>query len=189
MKIFFTTTMALFLTIGFIFTSLVIAEEVYKTVDENGRVTFSSKGSQDAKKIDVRGANKVTLPKLEAVEGGSETQLKAKKYQSLAFTNPSETQTDLYGKELPYRLNATVSLKPNLQSNLGHRYQFYFDGKKVGKLSTNGYIGFGDLYRGSHTMAVAVVDTLNRNKVLIRSETMTVNIHQNSAPRKAPRAN
>jgi len=169
----------------YFFSISLASEEIYKTVDEEGRISFSSSGGDEAERVDVKDANVVTLPKfsppVEGVKTGPE------KYKSLIFTAPEEAVTEIRGKELPYTLNVRVSSEPELQDKFGHRYQFYFDGEVAGKPSSTASIGFKDLHRGSYQVTVAIIDTDNNNKELIRSETIMVNVRQHSAPRPSPR--
>lgn len=179
---------------GLLVSAGLVAEEIYKSVDENGRITFSSSGGDQAEKIEVKEPNVVVLPKVAKPEvsgedgvAGDQGLAKALPYTKLVITKPEEAVTEVRGVELPYRLDVNVMSEPALQSSLGHRYQFYFDGKPVGKPSTRNSIAFADLYRGSYQVSVAIVDTKSKNRELIRSESAQINIRQSTAPQKSPR--
>ena len=161
-----------------------VAEEVYKTVDEEGRVSFSSSGAAGAEKVQVKDANSISLPKKTAeqkrLEAKRRVEAETIPYTALVFLNPEEKITYIKGVELPYRIDVRVNLTPSLQVKRQHRFQYYFDGEPVGKPSSHAFITLADIHRGSYSLSVTVIDTLNDNEELIRSEAVELNVDQHS---------
>ncbi len=143
------------LLISLLFTCFAVsshAQEVYKTVDENGKVIFSDKPKgEDSEKVDT---------KLKNVQPGTVVQPYEKKKKdstktSIRIVSPSDGQQ--FG---PTQKSISISAKvfPKLSSK--HRVTIYFDGKVISgpSQSTSASVPLSIKVRGKHTISATVTD-------------------------------
>ncbi len=163
-------------------------EEVYKSVDEQGNVTFTDQAEEGAEAVEVKPTNTVTLPEvppliedpLDTQEETAETEEKVSRtgyYKKLEILYP-EQDLSIRDIELPTSLDIRVALQPELLADEGHGFRYYINGAMNAELTTLSVMRVEDLYRGAYMIKVIVVD--EDNQQLIESETVEFAIHQNS---------
>ncbi len=152
-----------------IFTLATAAQEVYKTVDEKGKVTFSDAPKDQSEKINTDLKN--IHPPTKAVSTPEKSQKNSatpRKY-TIGLTNPSQNQQ--FGPSAK-TINIGTSLSPRLQP--GHSLVFYMNGKQVAK-SKRSYstsVNITRNMRGQNKVSAAVVD--NNGKRLATSNSVTI---------------
>lgn len=138
--------------------------EVYRNVDAYGNVTYSDEPSDGAEPIEVKPVTTVTLPKLQDVRETEKLREEVKRegavYESVAFISPENDQAFHSGNgEIQFRVQSSPGLKP------GHKYEVTLDGQPVGQTSS-GSVTVSNVYRGTHTAVVHIVD---ENGVMVKT--------------------
>ncbi len=98
----------------------------------------------------------------------------AVKYTSLKIIKP-ENDATVRLNEGP--VSITVELKPALQTDFRHRLQYLVDGE-VNTESEQATVELSNVYRGTHTIAVRVIN--EQNTTLISAKPVTVHVRQPS---------
>lgn len=156
---------------------------VYKTVNKDGTVSFSSSPQNSAaKKVEVKQANSISLPK--AQEKDADKGEKAKKklgpevhYTSLTITSPTD-KTVIRNKPMPTSLDVNVEANPKLDTEHGHQFQYQLNGATYGSETEATSITLTDLNRGSYSITVNIVNKFG--DVVMTSSPVTVSIFQTS---------
>lgn len=155
------------------------AAEVYKHVDEQGKVIFTDQPTADGEKIDVTNTNTAQPVKARApLEVPDEE--KGKVYQ-VAITSPVNEQ--LFPNRLvPFTVKAKVT--PALEAN--HRLRLKIDGK-IHSTSVTSFT-VNELNLGDHTLEVEIIT--DDDTVIAQSEAITIFSRNPGTPtklRKQPR--
>ncbi|MGS2722761.1 DUF4124 domain-containing protein [Porticoccus sp. GXU_MW_L64] len=168
------------LATALLFSTPAIAQQLYKIVDKNGKVTFTDKkpGSDvNYEKITVN----TTEPDPQAAQKArtnkqrrqsSQNQSNPKKfrgYRHVQITHPTNDQSILHDQQ---RLAVKLALTPGLQPN--HKAQLLFDGASFDKPSKNLNFVLTDLERGSHSIKVNIVDA--SGKTIASSNSVTIHV-------------
>lgn len=164
---------SIFILLGVLAATAVLADEAWKWTDEDGVVHYSD--------VPVKGAEPVNLSEFSKKTGASISNGRAPAaasepeeelaYESITIAAPANEQT-LWNIE--GLLNVSVAVNPALQQ--GHRVRAYFDGdvRDVGGTSFQ----LLEVYRGTHSLQAEIVDQTGR--VIIRSPTSRFYVQQNS---------
>lgn len=141
-----------------------VAAEVYRNVDAQGNVTFSDEPSKGAEPVKVKPVTTITLPKPQNVREADKLREEAKRegsvYESVALTYPENDQAFHSGNgTVRFTMRSTPELEP------GHKYEVTLDGQPVGQ-STSGSVTVNNVFRGTHTAGIHIVD---RNGVQIKT--------------------
>lgn len=139
------------------------AKTVYRSVDANGKVTFTDIPPKDrpSEAIKVHAANTMPVgqPSAQGEGATSEKKKESVKYTRLEITSPANDET--FGQDVE-SVTLAAQLEPGLQD--GHTFQLYFDGNPVGtnemSYTVNG------LERGTHTVEARIFD---KNKKVLKS--------------------
>lgn len=157
-----------------LFSGSVSCAQIYKWTDANGIVHFSD--------IPHQGAETVNLPKVQtqAVPPPDQTSEKpaakpsskaapspADSYEEVAITEPENESTIRNNQGV---IPVMVSLKPALME--GHQLQLVFDGKVIGAPQEATSFVLNSVDRGSHTIAVNVIDS--QGEVVATTDKITV---------------
>lgn len=145
-----------------------LAQEVYKTVDENGKIIFSDKPTnEDSEKIDT---------KLKNVQPGTtfrsyKKDAKKETPISIQITSPSDGQQIGPTQK---RISIGVKVSPQLNSDL--QVTIFFDGKIVSgpSRSTSASIPLTIKMRGKHSISAKVTDTTG--KTIASSNSVSVQV-------------
>lgn len=144
------------------------ANGVYKTVDENGRITYSD--TPTGKKIDP-----VDLPQVN-------TQPAVTPQPYLPPTTPKKDQQAQYRVSITSPANETqvlpgqrdLSVAADISPELGEGFsaQLYMNGQPYGGAQPSSSFVISNIYRGEHRLSVAVLNPSGR--VIARSAPVTV---------------
>ncbi len=155
--------------------------EIYKIVDENGRITFTDKPrpNQNAKTVELLPLN--TQPTHHAPT--STPNKKAAKSKapsaSIAITAPTDGTTIPTGQRT---IPVNAAVKPYLTA--GQRIQLYLDGTPKGSPQAGGHYTLTEVYRGQHTIQAAIVD--KHGKAVSHSKAITIYVKRQTAPKPNP---
>ncbi|MEH6617220.1 MAG: DUF4124 domain-containing protein [Porticoccus sp.] len=149
--------------------------EVYRIVDEEGKVTFTDKPPHNAptkEKISLPITNiqpaLETAPTVEAIEEEIDG------YQKITILTPTQDTTIPPGQET---VTVQVGLKPDLQAN--HLIQLLLNGQPHGLPTATTSFNIGSLVRGENSIQVQVVDT--EGNIIGLSNTTTIHIKRGSS--------
>lgn len=153
------------------------AGEIYKTVDEDGRVTYSDKPPRHQK------GNKAELPPVNAMERTEQTRSSAQDsvpasqseqaidYQ-LNLTSPEQdAQVPPGQRDLVIRVELDPPLAPE------HRLVYYMDGQEIARGRDQQH-RIEEIFRGTHQIHVAIVN--RKGQTLKASDTRQVHVHRPS---------
>ena len=138
--------------------------KVYKTVDRNGRVSFSDQPSVKAREVEIDLPNRADPIKRRAPRPATPQQKAL--YQQVYITMPKHEGLIANGL-VPFTVSANVA--PGLQP--GHQLQLSINGS-VHSTSSSGSFQVESIQRGQHSMQVAVLNA--EGQVLKQSEPITV---------------
>lgn len=152
-----------------------VTAEIYRQVDAQGNVTYSDEPSTGAEAVEVRPVTTITLPKLEDVVTPRDTpppQPERESYQRLRFDAPSNNDTFHSGSgDVEFRVSSAPALKQ------GHKFEITLDGQPVGQ-SHSGSVMVRNVYRGTHTAQVHIVD---ENGMRVKTgDSITFTVHRPS---------
>lgn len=144
------------------------AQEVYKTVDENGKVIFSDKPkNEDSEKVDTKLKNvqpgTVVRPyKKEKKEGAP---------ASIHITSPSNGQQ--FG---PTQSSVSISAKVLPKMSAKYRVTLFFDGKVISgpSQSTSASVPLSIKTRGKHTVSATLSD--EAGNTIAQSNSVTIQV-------------
>lgn len=181
-KLAYDSVVNLHLLVLFLLPLVTYADDIYRSVDRDGNVTFTDEPDTKAELIELEelptyeAAPLPILPIENTVQQEEEVveDIKKPKYK-ISITSPEQNQSIWAGGGI---LTATVSVQPELNSQRADKVQFKLDGKKVGEPQTGLSYSFENLDRGSHILAVSVVD--NKGKVLKTSKSVLFHVHRKS---------
>ena len=159
---------------------------IYKSVDEYGNVHYSDQPVSGAEEIRLRKPTLYTPPPLpvqQTTSGSSESGTEenaSSLYQSIAIVSPENEETIRSNEG---RLTVSIELVPGLKQN--HKIRIYLDGNQAAGELDSTQVTLSQVDRGTHTLAVSVVD--DKENELKRSESITFHLLRISAvPRPTP---
>ena len=161
----------------------VLAEQVYRQVDEDGVPTFSDQGAVGAETIEIQ--EPMTFSNEEFVPAratpSAEAPEEARVNYRLEITSPAN---DSAIRENSGALSLYVSISLRLAA--GHRAEMMMDGRNIRPLKGSGSVALSNLDRGTHAFSIRVLD--ERGKVAAESSTTSVTILRHALPRKTPKS-
>ncbi|MGD2112766.1 MAG: DUF4124 domain-containing protein [Gammaproteobacteria bacterium] len=131
--------------------------EVYKSTNADGEVIYSDVPTLGAKRMQMPELPTYTpapLPVATAAPADATPAVDAG-YSTMALDKPRNEESIRSNAGI---LNVAVSLEPELQSDSGHRVQFFLDGEPQGKPVARLSTSFLNVDRGTHTVSAAVID-------------------------------
>jgi hypothetical protein len=143
--------------------------------DANGTVHFSDRPVPGARQVELAGAQafgSAGAARSASRPTGQGEAPPGAVYQ-VDIVSPAEQET-LWN--IGTVLNVQTRFQPGLQP--GHRYDLVFDGQRRNVNTTNPRVALPDVFRGSHTLQVAVLDAAGAE--LLRSAPRTFFVQQTS---------
>lgn len=159
----------------------VSAQSIYKTVDEQGRVSYSDKppanrnAQSEEEQAELPPVNAIPEQPIER-RGQREPSQRDRDAQTpdyqVRVLNPiPESSVPPGQRDLSIVATLNQSLEPE------HELVYYMDGERLAQTRERQFL-VQQIYRGSHIITVQVVDVDGR--VLARSEPVTVHVHRPS---------
>ena len=161
---------------------LLSAQTVYRQVDAEGNITFSDQAAPGAEAIKLRKAQTIAPPPVGAFRPEPDVKKEAQAgYDRLAIIRPRQDETIVGAAQGNFE--EKVDLQPALRP--GDSLVLLLNGARVRRARTTRFT-FSNLYRGAHTLQVAVSNA--EDKVIQRSATVTVHVKRtaNLDPALAP---
>ena len=173
---------------NYILKSLVIASflfgltthaSLYKGLDEEGNTIYSDKPFDDSQTftlppLTVMPPTKIP-PKKEIVE---EEKITETKYSAFTISSPQDQQVIWNEPDV----TITLSLKPALNTDEGHRIWLLLDGKTLIKNSDRLSLQIGRLDRGEHQVQAQIRN--NKGKVIKYTPSLTIHIKNTFIPQQ-----
>ncbi len=133
----------------------IVAETVYKTVDEEGNIIFTDRPSENSEEIKLQELQTINNPN--PIKNKPPTQATnpidvGNVYSRFIITNPAQGSGI---RDNAGNITISVSLEPSLR--LGHKIVFTMDGNEVSKGDSNN-AAVNNLSRGAHTIGARVID-------------------------------
>jgi|SRR5688572_15316965 hypothetical protein len=152
------------------------AAPAWTWVDANGTVHYSDRPVPGATQVELSTAQTIgtrVRPSAPRPTGQPETRAESAAYQSIEIVSPADQET-LWnvGTQVPVQ----VRFQPGLQP--GHRYDLLFDGQRRNLNTVASSVTLTDVFRGTHTVQVVVIDT--QGTEIARSEPRTFIVQQTS---------
>jgi len=149
---------------------------VFRSVDEQGRVIFSDRPSDDAETVNVHPANTMRVAPSEprtisaqeappAVTGYAALRINAPPHDSLVRSNLGE-------------IAVAIHIEPALQA--GHRMQLLLDGSVAGEPDSGSWLLEG-VAPGSHILQLQILD--QDGQIIFRSDSSTVHLQRSGRRR------
>lgn len=154
-----------------IFSAMALAEDAYRSVDEQGNMVFSDKQTPGAEKIELQEAQTIEPLSVEAFEYTPPKQ-PTRLYESIEISSP---QDDAAIRANNGNVTISVSLRPDLQD--GHVITISVDGEEVSS-STATSIDLTSLDRGTHNVRAFVQDA--KGRLILDSKTTTFHVLRHS---------
>jgi len=154
--------------------SLALAE-IYKSIDENGKVIYTDnpRGNQKIEKVDLPAVN--SQPATPILQKKSAPEAKATK-TSLVIVSPANNAQIPTGQfEIPVR----ITVQPKLAK--GQRIQLMLNDKAFGQPTTQMNTVLRNVFRGEHQLSAALLD--NKGRVLTKSSAITLYVQRQTVNR------
>ncbi len=157
--------------------------DIYRSVDKDGNVTYTDEPNSQAEKIELEELPTYEAPSIPAIpsiaspneeQPDSSDTLAVPKY-SVSVTSPEQNQSIWAGGGI---IEVVASVSPALSEQRGDKLQFKLDGKNVGEPRSGTSYTLDNVERGSHILAVSVVN--KQNKVLSTSKSVLFHLHRKS---------
>lgn len=150
---------------------------IYKSVDEEGNVTFSDQPTPGAEEIEKKDIPTIPsrVPQADFSRSNDETgdeKEVGKRYDSIAIVSP---KNDTAIRENSGQVTVSVSVQPALAET--HQIVLYMDGTEAAR-SRSPTFQFSNVDRGTHTLAAAVVGS-DGNEI-IHSDSISFTLHRHS---------
>lgn len=166
-----------------------LSAAVYKSVDAEGNVFYTDEPVGNGKPIDLPPLSTIPPPKYTLSQPSAESGDSGTGY-TISIIAPAQ---DEFLRDNTGAVPVSAGLEPALNVAAGHRLQYYLDGQKRAEPTESSQIVFANVDRGSHNVAVAVVDS--EGEEVTRSSPVQFQLQRQSIkfPRgpgaPAPRAN
>jgi hypothetical protein len=158
------------------------AAPAWTWVDENGTVHFSDRPVPGARQVELSGAQGFgTQSAARAALGTDQGDTAGNPYRAIEILSPADQET-LWniGSQLPVQVRFQPALQP------GHRYDLAFDGQRRNLDTTSARVTLPDVFRGTHTLQVVVIDSAGTE--VMRSAPRTFFVQQTSVQNPNSRA-
>ncbi len=153
--------------------SLAAYAQIYRWVDSNGNVHFSDRPHKGAEKIELPEVQTFSPPPVpESKPPAEEDDTDASSYYTSVKITQPESEATL--RDNQGMVSVLVNLQPNLR--VGDSLQLLYDGNPLGSPQTTTAFILNNVYRGSHTVSVQVLDS--KGNVVTQSESITFFMHR-----------
>ena len=157
--------------IYFVFCLLIIVlpvqAQIYKWTDSSGNVHFSDKPHPGSEKIELPSVQTYSSPVIPTSNAAPPITSEANSYEKVTIVQP-EDQVTIRNTE--GYVSVVCEVEPSLKSE--DKVQLLFDGSVLGSPQSALVFALKSIDRGSHTIAVQVVDS--EGKVLATSAATTI---------------
>lgn len=145
--------------------------ELYKSVDEEGNVTFSDKETPNSEEIPMRMPTSIPMPKPEPKVEATEKTPTETSYTEFQIVQPVNNATV---RDNSGNVSVSLALTPPLDLAAGHKISVSVDGKPVSKGGTSLSVQLPNIDRGSHTIKASVLN--KKGKTIKTSNSITIHL-------------
>ncbi|WP_133127299.1 DUF4124 domain-containing protein [Legionella nagasakiensis] len=146
--------------------------QIYKWTDSSGNVHFSDKPHPGAEKVELPEVQTFSSP-LPSPDSPSLADEATESLTDYTITILAPKDQETIRNNQGY-VAVNIQLEPELKT--GDKLQMIFDGMPLGEPQATTVFALRDMNRGSHTLAVQVVN--EKSKVLKTSDTITIFMHR-----------
>ena len=166
------------LLILLVLVSSAVQAEIYKSQNEKGEWIYSDRPSPRAETMKLPPLSTYTPPPQRTTQQNDSTgQKKASGlYKSIVFAEP-KNDSAIQGNEGV--VNVILKLDPLLNSQRGHKIQYYLDQAPYGSPLVSSRVAISNLERGTHVLGASVLDA--EGKKLISASPVTFHTRRDSA--------
>jgi hypothetical protein len=160
--------------------ALTASAQVYKHVDKDGNITFTDNPPPNSQAVDLQAPNTVAPPAASAYPPSSRAAAKPESTSDnykLSITSPADETIIARG---PGNFSVSASITPALSN--GHMLQLFMDGSPLQAAQTGSSWSLTNVFRGEHSIEVAVVDKDGKSKA--RSAPIKVYVFRPSSNNK-----
>jgi hypothetical protein len=155
-----------------------IGAPAWTWVDANGTVHFSDRPVPGARQVEIAGAQsfgapQIAQPQISSAAPQASTPAPRAPYQVVEIASPAQEETL---RNIGGTLSVVVRFQPELA--VGHRFDLVLDGQRRNVNATSSRVTLPDVFRGSHTLQVIVMDSTGTE--LMRSAPRTFFVQQTS---------
>jgi Domain of unknown function (DUF4124) len=154
-------------------------DEIFRSVDKDGRPVFSDQGDKGGEPVTLPSTNTVPAFKPDNRPRGRTVEA-VEQYQSCAITSPADGASIVNTGGV---FSVTANVVPKLME--GHRLQLLIDGAPFGSSQAAGEFQVSGFRHGSHTLQVQVIDATGA--VVIASSPVTLYLHHATAAKRRAR--
>lgn len=156
--------------------SAVVAQQVFRSLDEDGNVIYSDQPSPGAEQIEVQPVQGFTPPALPTVDN-DEVKTDAATgeplgYDTFGIVAPSDDDTIRNNEG---NVDVAVTMQPSLRD--GDTLRVLLDGGTLGEMS-GPYVRLENVDRGTHTVTVEALDS--NGTVVATTDPVTFHLHRES---------
>ena len=156
--------------------------ELYKSVDEEGNVTFSDKETPNSEEIPMRMPTAIPMPKPEPKVEATEKTPTETSYTEFQIIQPVNDATV---RDNTGNVSVSLTLTPPLDLAAGHKISVSVDGKPVSKGGTSLSVQLPNIDRGRHTIKASVLN--KKGKTIKTSNSITIHLkRQGLTPTPTP---
>lgn len=147
-------------------------DQIYRSVDKEGRVIFSDEAGEGAKPVELPPTNTMEQPAVMPQPAPSEgTVSEFTGYDSVAIVQPANDESIV---NTGGDFSVSVRTTPPLQT--GHSVRLLLDGAAYASTGADGSFSLSNIDRGSHTLQVQVIG--EDGAILGASSTITVHVRR-----------
>ena len=159
---------------------------VYRSVDEEGNVTFTDQPSKGSERVKIPSLPTFTPPPMPRFSPTPTVTEEANKaiYEKFSIARP---ENDLAFWDNEGFVDVELLLEPGLQTGLGHKVVIYMVGEPATSPMDAMNFRFKDVDRGTHTLAAKVVDSdgkvlMNTGDVIFHLKRQSINFPNRNRP-------
>lgn len=158
------------------------AAPAWTWVDADGKVHYSDRPVPGARQVELAGAQGFnTQSTARAPRAGDQAAAAGSPYEAIDIVSPADQET-LWniGTVLPVQVRFQPALQP------GHRFDLVYDGQARNLNTATTRVSLPDVFRGTHTLQVVVLDAAGAE--VMRSQPRTFFVQQTSVQNPNSRA-
>ena len=166
------------LIISLFFISASQADDVYRSVDEDGNIIFTDKPLPDAEKITIDEIQTVDTPKTKPFKYTPAKKPTAGTYSNLMISSPAN---DTAIRDNTGNISISVAVEPSLRANRGDRLIIYMDNQIIGEGSST-TVNLKNVDRGTHSLSAVIVSVNGKELKRSPPSSFTMIRHSSISP-------
>jgi len=150
---------------------LISLAKIYKWTDEEGNLHFTDKPKQGATTVKLPKLQEYSAPKQSPEQQQASAVGSSVDYSEVSITQPEANATIRNNQGF---VAIMIHTEPSLAD--GHKFQLILNSRKVGEPQTSPSFALKELDRGSHNIAIHIVNS--NGEPLAKSEQITIHMHR-----------